>query len=422
SAETYATKYFLSKLFLIPVKDEMDPDYSPREEKREEATKLPPRINSQQVESLINLFRSKTMDNKERQTKFLEELDKVMEKRGEINYQESLRALVSMINKEEIDGRRIATLLKEIHYREGCRLAAQDEERNKEIAFAKKKELDKLKENLRGKLDNNSQEKFLIFLEACLTLKRGTNLQQILNMEISSRKPKVEGGEEKEYSILVEKNEFNKHFLEKYLPQAKIIEERKQLMNVQFYSSDRESLELVKKLGGIKEEKLPIFARGREPTYLFPTTDNKENIEQKITQLMRKEEEVLKSAIRSYSRFFLLTGSVHEKYQEGNKETTMYGWLDQEKLVQSLNDESKLKELVRKKVVNETARGIAGVLDLWLAVEFSKEKNYEKGHIDRKKKEEIKSLRNEDILSWIKQITSLHKLESLILIVSTDLF
>ncbi|KLL05227.1 MAG: single-stranded DNA-binding protein [Mycoplasmataceae bacterium RV_VA103A] len=84
SAETYATKYFLSKLFLMPVKDEGDPDYSPREEKREEATRLPPRqtITSQQVESLINLFRSKTADNKERQTKFLEELDKLLEKRG----------------------------------------------------------------------------------------------------------------------------------------------------------------------------------------------------------------------------------------------------------------------------------------------------------------------------------------------------
>ncbi|CAG8807572.1 8901_t:CDS:2, partial [Dentiscutata erythropus] len=84
SAETYATKYFLSKLFLMPVKDEGDPDYSPGEEKREEATKLPPRqtITTQQVESLINLFRQKTADNKERQTKFLEELDKILEKKG----------------------------------------------------------------------------------------------------------------------------------------------------------------------------------------------------------------------------------------------------------------------------------------------------------------------------------------------------
>ncbi|CAG8744713.1 13444_t:CDS:2, partial [Cetraspora pellucida] len=49
-----------------------------------EEAKLPPKptITPQQVESLINLFRSKTADNKERQTKFLEELDKIMEKKG----------------------------------------------------------------------------------------------------------------------------------------------------------------------------------------------------------------------------------------------------------------------------------------------------------------------------------------------------
>nr|CAG8453344.1 825_t:CDS:2 [Entrophospora candida] len=35
SAETYALKYFLSKLFLMPVKDEGDPDYQPHKEKEE---------------------------------------------------------------------------------------------------------------------------------------------------------------------------------------------------------------------------------------------------------------------------------------------------------------------------------------------------------------------------------------------------
>ena len=37
SAETYALKYFLSKLFLIPVKDEMDPDYR-QEDKKDRMT------------------------------------------------------------------------------------------------------------------------------------------------------------------------------------------------------------------------------------------------------------------------------------------------------------------------------------------------------------------------------------------------
>ena len=33
SSETYAIKYMLSKFFLMPVKDEGDPDYRQREEK-----------------------------------------------------------------------------------------------------------------------------------------------------------------------------------------------------------------------------------------------------------------------------------------------------------------------------------------------------------------------------------------------------
>ncbi|CAG8669394.1 7084_t:CDS:2, partial [Cetraspora pellucida] len=84
SAETYAMKYFLSKLFLMPVKDEGDPDYQERIEEKVEVVKTAPKptIASQQVESLINLFRTKTADNKERQTKFLEELDKILEKKG----------------------------------------------------------------------------------------------------------------------------------------------------------------------------------------------------------------------------------------------------------------------------------------------------------------------------------------------------
>jgi hypothetical protein len=35
ASETYALKYFLSKLFLMPVRDETDPDYRPRKEKEE---------------------------------------------------------------------------------------------------------------------------------------------------------------------------------------------------------------------------------------------------------------------------------------------------------------------------------------------------------------------------------------------------
>ncbi|CAG8814242.1 5224_t:CDS:1 [Racocetra persica] len=82
SAETYAVKYFLQKFFLLPVDSNLDPDAF--DGSGVESTKLPPKqtISSQQVESLINLFRTKTADNKERQTAFLNELDKVLEKRG----------------------------------------------------------------------------------------------------------------------------------------------------------------------------------------------------------------------------------------------------------------------------------------------------------------------------------------------------
>ena len=106
SAETYAVKYFLQKFFLLPVDSNLDPDAfdSGGGEKENEANKtLPkPTITSQQVESLINLFRSKTADNKERQSEFLEELDKIMVKRGikekttNLNFRERLNSLLPM--------------------------------------------------------------------------------------------------------------------------------------------------------------------------------------------------------------------------------------------------------------------------------------------------------------------------------------
>ncbi|KLL03393.1 MAG: Erf family protein [Mycoplasmataceae bacterium RV_VA103A] len=85
SAETYAVKYFLQKFFLLPVDSNLDPDAfdnTPKESENVAKTPPKPTITTQQVESLINLFRTKTADNKERQTAFLNELDKVLEKRG----------------------------------------------------------------------------------------------------------------------------------------------------------------------------------------------------------------------------------------------------------------------------------------------------------------------------------------------------
>ena len=65
----------------------MDPDYQPREEVEKVSAptftkNIRSTINSQQVESLINLFRQNTADNKELQTSFLAELDKIMDKAG----------------------------------------------------------------------------------------------------------------------------------------------------------------------------------------------------------------------------------------------------------------------------------------------------------------------------------------------------
>jgi len=99
SSETYAIKYMLSKFFLMPVKDEADPDYRQREEKEErkeeaksssqEMEKSLAELQSQtntismkEVDRLVKLFREKTADQKERQTKFLEKLDELLTKRG----------------------------------------------------------------------------------------------------------------------------------------------------------------------------------------------------------------------------------------------------------------------------------------------------------------------------------------------------
>lgn len=100
SSETYAVKYLLSKFFLMPVKDEGDPDYRQREEEKKEIresnsslfpqkldqslTELQNQTNTismQQLEDLINLFRKKTGGNKEIQSNFLTELDQQLAKR-----------------------------------------------------------------------------------------------------------------------------------------------------------------------------------------------------------------------------------------------------------------------------------------------------------------------------------------------------
>ena len=87
SAETYALKYFLSKLFLIPVKDEMDPDYSPREdyvpkEQVQNKTASQKTTTSDQAQELMNFFFKKRGDSREIQTNFMKEVDKLMPKYG----------------------------------------------------------------------------------------------------------------------------------------------------------------------------------------------------------------------------------------------------------------------------------------------------------------------------------------------------
>jgi len=82
SAETYAIKYFLSKLFLIPVKDEEDPDSHPKEEIIIPKQKVREVINNKQVQELYDLFVAKRGTDLSIQTNFLTEIDKIMVKYG----------------------------------------------------------------------------------------------------------------------------------------------------------------------------------------------------------------------------------------------------------------------------------------------------------------------------------------------------
>jgi hypothetical protein len=101
SAETYAIKYFLTKFFLIPVKDEGDPDYGKSEKDKKEKNNFSGTdwqktteqslnesaqqtnlISSELVDDLIRIFRQKTTGDKEKQTIFLTELDKQLTKQG----------------------------------------------------------------------------------------------------------------------------------------------------------------------------------------------------------------------------------------------------------------------------------------------------------------------------------------------------
>jgi len=127
--------------------------------------------------------------------------------------------------------------------------------------------------------------------------------------------------------------------------------------------------------------------------------NSKINIEQKLTQLMRDEKKGLKNAIRFHSRFLSLIGSEHKKDQADNKETTMYGILDQTKLSQSLNDKRKLRELIQKEAIHESALGISAFMDLQLVLEICNKNNYEKDSYVIKSKEEIQSLESKNILN-----------------------
>jgi len=82
SAETYAIKYFLSKFFLIPVKDEEDPDSHPKEEIIIPKQKIREVINNKQVQELYDLFVTKRGTDLSIQTNFLTEIDKIMVKYG----------------------------------------------------------------------------------------------------------------------------------------------------------------------------------------------------------------------------------------------------------------------------------------------------------------------------------------------------
>jgi hypothetical protein len=94
----------LSKFFLMPVKDEADPDYKAGEEEEEEKKegKSPPfsspnmdqslteiakktnpsTISMQQVDNLTNLLRQKGKGSREVQTQFFTELDQQLTKGG----------------------------------------------------------------------------------------------------------------------------------------------------------------------------------------------------------------------------------------------------------------------------------------------------------------------------------------------------
>lgn len=118
SAETYAIKYFLAKFFLIPVKDEGDPDYG-KEEKNKEVNKSNNNksltdlkqpvnsINNELVNNLISLFRQKTADNKERKINFCTNLDERLMQQGIVgktdnsNFPNRL-ALLNPMNYQEL--------------------------------------------------------------------------------------------------------------------------------------------------------------------------------------------------------------------------------------------------------------------------------------------------------------------------------
>lgn len=126
------------------------------------------------------------------------------------------------------------------------------------------------------------------------------------------------------------------------------------------------------------------------------------NIEKKITQLLREEKLHLKSHLVSHTQNFPWI-SFSEEIKESPKEFFIYDWLDKGKGVDLLNDDKKLKEELKRKISSFSQSFISG-LRFQLTPKICQKEYYDSSNLIIKNQVDFQKLDYNGLIDLIKEV------------------